>query len=40
MQIHIRNIQIQHNMIERLFNIGTIKIACAVIFLLYSSRHY
>ncbi len=40
MHIHIRDLQIQQNMIERLFNIGTIKIACAVIFLLHSSRHY
>ncbi|NET11901.1 MAG: PH domain-containing protein [Okeania sp. SIO1H6] len=29
MHLHIRNIQIQQNMMERLFNIGTIKIACA-----------
>ncbi|MDJ0517589.1 MAG: PH domain-containing protein [Trichodesmium sp. MO_231.B1] len=29
MHVHIRNIQIQQNMMERLFNIGTIKIACA-----------
>ncbi|MCL2934510.1 MAG: PH domain-containing protein [Trichodesmium sp. MAG_R03] len=29
MHTHIRNIQIQQNMIERLFNIGTIKIASA-----------
>ncbi len=29
MHVHIRNIQIQQNMMERLFNIGTIKIASA-----------
>lgn len=29
MHVHIRNISIQQNMMERLFNIGTIKIASA-----------